>query len=140
MNCSRGRPIALITFFISNPGICVSDGRKNFTRPAHRNRWKKTGVVHGQRDGGLGLGGHRLPPMLPLADTTIWMRLADAIMLVTRPGVTTKSQLQRSLETIEQSKLLGAVLNASTEATAGKYYYHYSRKSAAIPIESSVAK
>ena len=80
------------------------------------------------------------PPMLPLADTTIWMRLADAIMLVTRPGVTTKSQLQRSLETIEQSKLLGAVLNASTEATASKYYYHYSRKSAAIPIESSVAK
>ena len=80
------------------------------------------------------------PPMLPLADTTIWMRLADAIMLVTRPGVTTKSQLQRALEAVEQSKLLGAVLNASTEATAGKYYYHYAAKAPAIPIESSVAR
>ncbi len=80
------------------------------------------------------------PPMLPLADTTIWMRLADAIMLVTRPGVTTKNQLQRTLEAVEQSKLLGAVLNASTEATASKYYYHYAGRSPAIPIESSVAK
>ena len=80
------------------------------------------------------------PPMLPLADTTIWMRLADAVMLVTRPGVTTKHQLQRALEAVEQSKLLGAVLNASTEATAGKYYYHYAGKSPAVPIESFVAK
>ncbi len=65
------------------------------------------------------------PPILPLADTSIWMRLADAVMLVTRPGVTPKRQLQRALEAVEQSKLLGAVLNASTEATGNHYYYHY---------------
>ncbi len=80
------------------------------------------------------------PPMLPLADTTIWMRLADAIMLVTRPGVTTKHQLQRALEAVEQSKLLGAVINASTEAAASKYYYDYAGKSPAVPMESSVAQ
>jgi capsular exopolysaccharide synthesis family protein len=80
------------------------------------------------------------PPVLPLADTTIWMRLADAILLVTRPGVTTNSQLQRTLEAIEQSKLLGAVLNASAEATASNYYYHYAKNLATIPIESSAAK
>jgi capsular exopolysaccharide synthesis family protein len=67
------------------------------------------------------------PPVLPLADTSIWMRLADAILLVTRPGMTAKKQLQRSLETIESAKLLGAVLNGSKEATANNYYnYHYS--------------
>lgn len=65
------------------------------------------------------------PPVLPLADTTIWMRFADAILLVTRPGVTSKSQLQKSMEAIEQSKLIGSVLNASTEATTNNYYYHY---------------
>ena len=65
------------------------------------------------------------PPILPLADTSIWMRLADAIMLVVRPGVTAKRQLQRALETVEQSKLIGAVLNASTEATGSNYYYQY---------------
>ena len=68
------------------------------------------------------------PPVLPLADTSIWMRLADAILLVTRPGTTAKRLLQKSLEAIEQSKLLGAVLNGSKEATANTYYYnHYSR-------------
>ena len=70
------------------------------------------------------------PPVLPLADTSIWMRLADAILLVTRPGTTAKRQLQRSLEAIEQSKLLGAVLNGSKEAVANNYYY-YSARSAA---------
>jgi capsular exopolysaccharide synthesis family protein len=67
------------------------------------------------------------PPVLPLADTSIWMRLAEAILLVTRPGTTAKRQLQRSLEAVEQSKLLGAVLNGSREATGTNYhYYHYS--------------
>ena len=72
------------------------------------------------------------PPVLPLADTSIWMRLAQGILLVTRPGTTAKRQLQRSLEAIEQSKLLGAVLNGSKEAVANNYYY-YSARSAARP-------
>jgi capsular exopolysaccharide synthesis family protein len=66
------------------------------------------------------------PPVLPLADTSIWMRLADAILLVARPGVTPKKQLQSSIEAIEQSKLLGTVVNASTETTTNHYYYQYS--------------
>ena len=70
------------------------------------------------------------PPILPLADTSIWMRLTDAILLVTRPGTTAKRQLQRSLEAIEQSKLLGAVLNGSKEAVANNYYYYSSRSAA----------
>ena len=79
------------------------------------------------------------PPVLPLADTSIWMRLADAILLVTRPGTTAKRQLQRSLEAIEQSKLLGAVLNGSKEAVANNYYY-YSARSAAPQTASLPAK
>src|SRR5580704_11189273 len=67
------------------------------------------------------------PPVLPLADTSIWMRLSDAVLLVTRPGTTAKRQLQRSLEAIEQSKLLGAVLNGSREAVANNYYYYSAR-------------
>lgn len=65
------------------------------------------------------------PPVLPLADTSIWMRLADGILLVTRQGTTEKKQLQRGLETIEQSKLLGALLNGATEAAHGGYYHYY---------------
>jgi capsular exopolysaccharide synthesis family protein len=80
------------------------------------------------------------PPVLPLADTSMWMRLADAILLVTRPGVTSKRQLQRSFEAVEQSKLLGSVLNASTEAITNHYYYHYASRSAGPQIPTATTK
>jgi len=64
------------------------------------------------------------PPLLPLGDTTIWMRLADGILLATRPGKTEKRHLERGLEAIEQAKLIGSVINGSSEAAhAGNYYY-----------------
>jgi capsular exopolysaccharide synthesis family protein len=80
------------------------------------------------------------PPLLPLADTSMWVRLAEAVILVARPGVTTKRQLQKTLEAIEQPKLLGAVLNASTEATTNTYYYHYTLRSNASSPKIAVAK
>src|SRR5664280_2166696 len=70
------------------------------------------------------------PPVLPLADTSVWMRLADAVLLVTRPGKTEKRQLQRALEAVEQPKLLGALVNGSREVTLGDYYHYYAGKTA----------
>src|SRR5579864_4488165 len=66
------------------------------------------------------------PPVLPLADTSIWSRLADGILLVTRKGTTEKQQLKRGLETIEKSKLLGALVNSSANAAHTDYYQRYS--------------
>ncbi len=65
------------------------------------------------------------PPVLPLGDTSIWTRLADGVLLVTRQGATQKKQLQRGLEAIEQSKLIGALLNSSREAASSDYYARY---------------
>jgi capsular exopolysaccharide synthesis family protein len=65
------------------------------------------------------------PPVLPLGDTSIWMRLSDAILLVARPGRTEKRQLQRTLEAIEQPKMLGVLLNASSDPGANNYYHYY---------------
>lgn len=65
------------------------------------------------------------PPVLPLADTSVWARLADGILLVTRPGVTEKHQLERGLATLEKSKLLGALMNSSTDASHSDYYQRY---------------
>ncbi len=36
------------------------------------------------------------PPVLPLADASLWSRLADGILLVTRRGTTEKQQLKRA--------------------------------------------
>src|ERR1700676_1526598 len=66
------------------------------------------------------------PPVLPLADTSLWSRLADGIVLVTRKGTTEKQQLQRGLEAIEKSKLLGALVNSSANSAHSDYYERYS--------------
>jgi len=66
------------------------------------------------------------PPLLPLADTTVWTRLTDGTLLVTREGTTQKGPLQRGLEIIKKSDLLGVVLNGSTEMDHKNYYYRYS--------------
>jgi capsular exopolysaccharide synthesis family protein len=63
------------------------------------------------------------PPILPLADTSVWGRLADGILLVARLGTTEKKQLQRGLEALEPKKVLGALVNCSTTAAHSDYYY-----------------
>ena len=66
------------------------------------------------------------PPVLPLADTSIWMRLAHGILLVTRQGTTEKRQLQKGLEALDSQKLLGALLNGTMASAYSGYYYHSS--------------
>jgi capsular exopolysaccharide synthesis family protein len=65
------------------------------------------------------------PPVLPLADTSVWSRLADGILLVAREGTTKKRELQRGLETLDHSKLLGMVLNSSDSTDQSNYYQRY---------------
>jgi capsular exopolysaccharide synthesis family protein len=67
------------------------------------------------------------PPVLPLADSIVWARLVDGILLVTREGTTEKKHLQRGLEALEHSKLLGVVLNSATNVDHTKYYQRYAQ-------------
>jgi capsular exopolysaccharide synthesis family protein len=71
------------------------------------------------------------PPILPLADTSVWTRMVDGILLVTRQGTTDKEQLKRGLEAIDSSKLLGALLNSSANAATVDYYQRYGQPPAA---------
>jgi capsular exopolysaccharide synthesis family protein len=73
------------------------------------------------------------PPVLPLADTSVWTRLADGILLVTRQGTTQKGHLKRGLEALESKKVIGAVLNSS-QSSSDNEYYSYRR-----PADSSAA-
>ena len=77
------------------------------------------------------------PPVLPLADTSVWSRLADGILLVTRQGISEKKQLQRGLEALESKKLIGALLNCSTNTAHNDYYYHYRPPTASQPNDGS---
>jgi capsular exopolysaccharide synthesis family protein len=75
------------------------------------------------------------PPVLPLADTSLWSRLADGIVLVTRKGTTERQQLQRGIDAIEKSKLLGALVNSSANTAHSDYYARYG--SVAVDTPSS---
>ena len=63
------------------------------------------------------------PPILPLADTSVWTNMADGILLVTRQGTTQKRQLKRGLEALGSQKLIGAVLNSAKSVLHADYYY-----------------
>jgi capsular exopolysaccharide synthesis family protein len=69
------------------------------------------------------------PPILPLADTSVWARLIDGILLVTRQGVTEKQQLTRGIQALEPGKFIGALLNCSKVSTYSSYYYRSSPNS-----------
>jgi len=62
------------------------------------------------------------PPVLPLADTPLWMKLADGVLLVTREGVCEKKQLEKTIEVLDRSAVLGVVVN-SCNSNEQKYYY-----------------
>ena len=66
------------------------------------------------------------PPVLPLADTSVWVRLSDGVLLVARQGTTEKKQLQEGLDAIESQKLLGALLNGTIASAYSGYYYRSS--------------
>jgi len=65
------------------------------------------------------------PPVLPLADTSVWSRIADGILLVTRQGITEKRQLQRGVEALDHKKLIGALINSSQSSASSDHYYYY---------------
>lgn len=65
------------------------------------------------------------PPILPLGDTSAWMRHADGILMIARPSKTAKKQLERGLESLDQSKVIGAIINDSHDVNVNDYYHYY---------------
>lgn len=74
------------------------------------------------------------PPVLPLADTSVWTNMADGILLVTRQGTTQKKQLKRGLEALATQKLIGVVLNSAKNVSHSDYYY---RPTSRLPNEDA---
>lgn len=66
------------------------------------------------------------PPLLPLADTGFWAQQSDGMLLVVRRAHTPRLLLQRGLEIIDSSKVLGVVLN-DTQPSERSYYNKYYR-------------
>jgi capsular exopolysaccharide synthesis family protein len=78
------------------------------------------------------------PPLLPLADTTVWARVTDGVLLVAREGRTERQALKRGLETLRQTNLLGVVLNSYSDTDHSNYYQRYSSNPAGETHEFGV--
>jgi capsular exopolysaccharide synthesis family protein len=65
------------------------------------------------------------PPLIPLADTALWMKLADGVLLVAREGISEKKPLKRALEALDPAMLLGVIVN-SCSGDHKNYYQRYS--------------
>ena len=63
-----------------------------------------------------------LPPLLDTADALTFLPHADACLMVVAEGESTVDDIKQSMHIVDKNKLLGTVLNKSTEAIASLYY------------------
>jgi len=65
-------------------------------------------------------------PLIPVADASIWLNHADSALIVAREDKTPKHLLTKALKTIDQSKVVGMVLNdVSRNKSSNSKYYGY---------------
>jgi protein-tyrosine kinase len=62
-----------------------------------------------------------LPPAAPIADVQILTPLVDGFLFIVRAGVTAKPAIERALNTLDRSKLLGMVLNEANGESESAY-------------------
>ena len=67
------------------------------------------------------------PPVVPVADTTFWMKLADGVLVVIREGVSEKKVVERALDSFDRAALLGVVVNSCSSSEHKDYYSRYSQ-------------
>lgn len=67
------------------------------------------------------------PPILGIADASLWIGHVDAVLLVVRRGKTTRSHLTETLKLLRSSQkpLLGVVINGARPTRSGGYYGYY---------------
>lgn len=65
-----------------------------------------------------------VPPLSPLADANFWARQAEGLLLVVRHGKAPLKLLQAGLQSLDNPRVLGVILNDATPLESD-YYNHY---------------
>jgi Mrp family chromosome partitioning ATPase len=70
------------------------------------------------------------PPLLPVADPLVLSSYADAVLMVVMVGLTTRAEVDRASELLEQADAhpTGIVLNRATRRSANTSQYGYGYK------------
>jgi capsular exopolysaccharide synthesis family protein len=64
-------------------------------------------------------------PMLPVIDANLWSRLVDGTLLVVREGVAPLKALKKGLQSLDDPKLIGVVVNEASEFDQVDYHGQY---------------
>jgi len=64
------------------------------------------------------------PPILSTPDPIVISRLVDGVLLVIRAGQTPRDYLDKALQSINSTKIMGIVLNGANLGISSKYYYY----------------
>jgi capsular exopolysaccharide synthesis family protein len=122
--CLQGeRSLAECIYHLEGPGIWILPAGSAATSPLELIQSAQLPVLMRQLGSWFDWIVIDSPPVLPLADTSVWTRLADGILLVARQGTTKKRKLQRGIEALDPNKLVGTVMNSSTASNSHDYYY-----------------
>lgn len=121
-----GKPSVTNVYFLQGPGFWLMPAGHPPENPLELMQSGKLSELLDQLAGWFDWVVIDSPPLLPLADTSVWSRVADGVLMVVREGVSEKRQLQRGLEVIDPSRLLGVVINSCSNTAHQDYYSRYS--------------
>jgi Mrp family chromosome partitioning ATPase len=65
------------------------------------------------------------PPVLSTPDPLILAREVDGVIIVVRARKTRRDYLVKAVQSLNSSKLMGAVFNDASLGVHSKYYYYY---------------
>jgi capsular exopolysaccharide synthesis family protein len=76
------------------------------------------------------------PPLVPFGDAEVLASLSDAVILVTRKGVTPKNLLRDALKSFDKSKIIATILNCADVSSHKYYREYYSHLRGTLPAPS----
>jgi capsular exopolysaccharide synthesis family protein len=79
------------------------------------------------------------PPLMPFGDAGILASLSDAVVLVTRKGVTPKNALKDALKSFDKSKIIATILNGANVPSQKYYQEYYTHGGGALPAPGTTA-
>jgi capsular exopolysaccharide synthesis family protein len=80
------------------------------------------------------------PPLVPFSDAEVLANLTDAVVLVTRKGVTPKNSLRDALKSFDKSKIIATILNCADVSSHKYYHRYYSQLGTALPALKGAAQ
>jgi len=79
------------------------------------------------------------PPLVPFGDAGVLASLSDAVVLVTRKGVTPKNALRDALKSFDKSKIIATILNGANVPSHKYYQEYYAHVGGALPAPGNTA-